>query len=365
VNSPAPNLSAGETPSNALAKLREFLRVKDADTLARLQPDSHAIAHSSGSWSNTVSLTWGDLREIERELHALQSAPVGEAAKAAAGLATQDVARALFGAVWNTHPLPGDLDRIREAVTPVFTRHFQQVVAENETLNRENAIARAERQAALLSEKDLKQTLCELDAQLATLNKELEGAKAFADEEEKRCAAFQATDAQLRTDLAQSQRERDGYWLKMCDTAEAMGKVVPEAAPHIVGWAKELIAARDALKARVGELEKLNVASYEQFPVRMTREAYLQDANTRDGLRTSLQSANATITALREAGGGLARAFEDTCNMLIDAELALARYGAHDEAEQLLKRRRAIPDVSTRWSTFAPAADGKTGGEKV
>lgn len=64
----------------------------------------------------------------------------------------------------------------------------------------------------------------------------------------------------LQKDFNAVNNDAERYWGIMCDTAEALGKTVPEAAPHIVGWAKELVRKNDLLKERAekaeGELQK-------------------------------------------------------------------------------------------------------------
>lgn len=62
---------------------------------------------------------------------------------------------------------------------------------------------------------------------------------------------LQQAEAALEEEKARTTR----YWVQLCDTAEALGKISPEAAPYTVEWAKDLRAQLTRLQARNEELE--------------------------------------------------------------------------------------------------------------
>lgn len=53
-------------PKEVLDPFIEFVRVNDSDTLSRLRPDETVIATATGSWSNAVDITLGQLRALVR-----------------------------------------------------------------------------------------------------------------------------------------------------------------------------------------------------------------------------------------------------------------------------------------------------------
>jgi chromosome segregation ATPase len=65
-----------------------------------------------------------------------------------------------------------------------------------------------------------------------------------------------STIAQLTRERDEATKRADNYWATMCDTAEALGKVSPEAAPHIVGWANDLRTRLAAAELNSSELVK-------------------------------------------------------------------------------------------------------------
>lgn len=59
----------------ALKPLVDAIRVNDSDTLARLMSDEKVIWTATGSWSQPVSISLGDLRRISKACFILTSNP--------------------------------------------------------------------------------------------------------------------------------------------------------------------------------------------------------------------------------------------------------------------------------------------------
>lgn len=112
--------------------------------------------------------------------------------------------------------------------------------------------------------------------------------------------------AALAADRDAQRASSEKWWNVLCDTAEALGKVAPEAAPHVAGWAKALRedrdtqrAGRERAEASVAELEALFV---KEFDAARAAEARADDLD-RDlrNERANSKSGGACLVAEVEA----------------------------------------------------------------
>lgn len=51
-----------------------------------------------------------------------------------------------------------------------------------------------------------------------------------------------------------AEAERDAYWVQICDTMAALGRCVPETAPHSVSWARKTCTAYSKALADLGDV---------------------------------------------------------------------------------------------------------------
>lgn len=131
-----------------------------------------------------------------------------------------------------------------QCVTANFARKLERELAAATVLRAEVA-QHQERFEALFAWAKLN---TRLDPQHATLEQMLQDVVAFQreqrDEAGEKCVYHQ--------------QRADKFWLMLCDTAEALGKVAPEAAPYTAEWARQLRA--DLAIARELIQQLLNVA---------------------------------------------------------------------------------------------------------